>query len=124
MSNSDLGKDFELSSGNSCQLLRVRKGLIPNYCILAFPKTQGEPNPEEVSEMLTLGTSHAQKLAEEFVRELYFLGEMMSRNKRMIAYAFLILTLTGCSSQQLSQAVYDRLKTTECAKTTGDPYCN
>lgn len=67
MSNSDLGKDFELSSGNSCQLLRIRKDLIPNYYILAFPKTQGEPNPEEVSEMLTLGTSHAQKLAEEFV---------------------------------------------------------
>ncbi len=67
MRNSDLGKDFELSSGNSCQLLRIRKDLIPNYYILAFPKTQGEPNPEEVSEMLTLGTSHAQILAEEFV---------------------------------------------------------
>lgn len=65
MSNSDLGKDFELSSGNSCQILRIRKGLIPNYYILAFPKTQGESNPEDVSEMLTLGTSHDQKLVEK-----------------------------------------------------------
>ena len=67
MSNSDLGKDFELSSGNSCQILRIRKDLILNYYILAFPKAQGEPNPEAVSDMLTLGTSHAQKLAKEFV---------------------------------------------------------
>lgn len=67
MSNLNLGNNCELSSENSCQLLRVRKDLIPNYYILAFPKTQGEPNPEEVSEMLTLGISHAQKLAEESV---------------------------------------------------------
>ncbi|MCF6192879.1 MAG: hypothetical protein L3J46_00910 [Kangiellaceae bacterium] len=67
MSNSDLDNKFELSSGNSCQLLRIRKDLIPNYYILAFPKTQGEPSSEEVAEMLKLGTSQAQKLAEEVV---------------------------------------------------------
>lgn len=67
MSNSDLDNKFELSSGNSCQLLRIRKDLIPNYYILAFPKTQGEPNPDEVAEMLKQGTSQAQKLAEEVV---------------------------------------------------------
>ena len=67
MSNFNLDSKFELSSGNTCQLFRIRKDLIPNYYILAFPKTQGEPSPEEVSEMLKLGTSHAQKLAEEIV---------------------------------------------------------
>lgn len=67
MSNSDLEHKFELSSGHSCQLLRIRKDLIPNYYILAFSKTQGEPSPEEVAEMLKLGTFHAQKLAKEVV---------------------------------------------------------
>jgi len=64
---SNLDTKFKLFSGNSCQLLRVRKDLIPNYYILAFPKIQGEPSPEEVAEMLKLGTSHAQKLADEVV---------------------------------------------------------
>lgn len=67
MSHTELENKFELSSGNFCQLVRIRKELIPNYYILAFPKTQGEPSSEEVSEMLKIGTFHAQKLAEEIV---------------------------------------------------------
>ena len=67
MSASNLNRHFELSSGNSCLLLRIRKDLIPNYYILAFPKKQGEPSSEEIAEMLKLGTSHAQMLAEEIV---------------------------------------------------------
>lgn len=63
MSKSDLENKFELSSGNSCQLFRIRKDLIPNYYLLAFPKVQGEPSPAEVTEMLNLGTLHAQQLA-------------------------------------------------------------
>ena len=67
MSDPDLYNQFELSSGNYCRLLRIRKDFIPNYYILAFPKTQGEPSPQEVSEMLKLGTFHAQKLAKEVI---------------------------------------------------------
>ena len=67
MSNSNLNSTFELSSGNSCKLLRIRKDLIPNYYILAFPKIQGEPNSQDITEMLNLGVSHAQRLALEIV---------------------------------------------------------
>lgn len=67
MSNLNCNNEFELSSGKTCQLIRIRKDLIPNYYVLAFPKTQGEPSPIETSEMLTLGTSYAQKLATELV---------------------------------------------------------
>lgn len=63
MSNSKLQKEFRLTTGTLCKLLRIRKDLIPNYYLLAFPKTQGEPSSEEVTEMLTIGTNHAQELA-------------------------------------------------------------
>lgn len=53
MSNLNCNNEFELSSGKTCQLIRIRKDLIPNYYVLAFPKTQG--------------TSYAQKLATELV---------------------------------------------------------
>jgi len=64
---SGLKNKFELSSGNFCQLLRIRRDLIPNYYLLAFPKTQGEPNSSEITEMLNIGTMHAQQLAKEII---------------------------------------------------------
>ena len=64
-----MNKEIVLDTGNICKLLRIRRDLIPNYYLLAFPKSQGEPSAEEVSEMLTLGTSHAQKLALELLND-------------------------------------------------------
>jgi hypothetical protein len=58
-----MNKKMNLSSGNLCKLIRIRKELIPNYYILAFPVSQGEPSPIEITEMLNLGTQHAQNLA-------------------------------------------------------------
>lgn len=64
-----MNQEIVLDTGNICKLLRIRRDLIPNYYLLAFPKSQGEPSAEEVSEMLTLGTSHAQNLALELVND-------------------------------------------------------
>lgn len=62
-----MDKKFNLATGKYCRLLRIRRELIPNYYILAFPVTQGEPTTNEVTEMLNLGTSHAQNLALDIV---------------------------------------------------------
>jgi len=62
-----MSKEFDLTTGNQCRLLRIRRDLIPNYYILAFPITQGEPTSNEVTEMLNLGTAHAQRLALDIV---------------------------------------------------------
>ena len=62
-----MNKEITLETGNKCELLRIRKDLIPNYYLLAFPKTQGEPSAIEIAEMLTLGVLHAQSLAQELL---------------------------------------------------------
>ena len=62
-----MDKSFGLASGKNCRLLRVKKELIPNYYVLAFPITQGEPSPSEVTEMMNLGISRARELALEVV---------------------------------------------------------
>jgi hypothetical protein len=62
-----MDKSFGLASGKNCRLLRVRKELIPNYYVLAFPVTQGEPSPSEVTEMMNLGISRAKELALEVI---------------------------------------------------------
>lgn len=48
----------------------------------------------------------------------------MNHYKKTLVFALAMLALAGCSSQQIGQAIYDSVKTTECSKTTGDPYCN
>lgn len=53
-----------LASGRSCRLIRVERDLIPDYYVLAFPASQGQPGPEEVREMLTYGLERAGQLAE------------------------------------------------------------
>ncbi|MCB1582043.1 MAG: hypothetical protein KDI92_03195 [Xanthomonadales bacterium] len=60
-------QSFELSTGKLCKLLRIKKDLIPNYYILAFPKAQGEPNVDEVSEMVTIGIDFAKAIAKKRV---------------------------------------------------------
>lgn len=60
-------KYIELASGKTCRIIRIRRDLIPNYYILAFPKSQGEPSKEEVSEMVTLGIEYAKSIAKEVI---------------------------------------------------------
>ncbi len=58
-------KDLRLSSGNACQILRIRNGWIPRYYLLSFAKSQGEPTTDEIVEMLTLGVEQAKHLAQQ-----------------------------------------------------------
>jgi hypothetical protein len=58
---------FRLASGKSCLLKRIRNDLIPNYYLLAFPKDQGQPSSNEVTEMLNLGIGHALDLADQLL---------------------------------------------------------
>lgn len=54
-----------LSRGLTCTLYRIRRGMIPDYYLLAFPRSEGEPSPADLSEMLALGMARAQSLARE-----------------------------------------------------------
>jgi hypothetical protein len=54
---------FLLASGRSCELSAIRNDVIPNYYLLAFPVSQGQPSASEVTEMLNLGIGHAQRLS-------------------------------------------------------------
>jgi len=56
--------EIKLNSGRTCKLLCIRNDLIRNYYLLAFPKEFGEPDAIEVTEMLTIGISQAQNIAE------------------------------------------------------------
>ena len=56
---------YVLNSGAECRLLRIKTDLIPNYYLLSFPKTLGEPSKLDVSEMLSLGMQYAQKISLE-----------------------------------------------------------
>ncbi len=60
-----LQESIVLSSGHSCQLIRVRNGWIPRYYLLAFPAAQGEPSADEIAEMMQLGTDRAKSLADQ-----------------------------------------------------------
>ncbi len=62
-------KKIQLASGKESKIIRIRKDLIPNYYILAFPKSQGEPTKDEVSEMVTQGIEFAKKIALEAVKD-------------------------------------------------------
>jgi hypothetical protein len=54
-----------LSSGRNCELIRIERDLIPDYYVLAFPLAQGQPDAEDVREMLTIGLLEAEQLAAE-----------------------------------------------------------
>ena len=58
-----MNTSLNLESGNKCKLLSVKRELIPNYYVLAFPSTQGEQSSSEVTEMLDIGVGYAQDLA-------------------------------------------------------------
>ncbi len=58
-----LQESVALSTGKSCELIRIRNAWIPHYYLLAFPKSQGEPTIIEVSEMMSVGVDRAKHLA-------------------------------------------------------------
>lgn len=61
--------EVHLSTERSCHLIRIRKELIPNYYVLSFPKSQGEPTPIEITEMLVHGIEQAQQLAYDLLKD-------------------------------------------------------
>jgi hypothetical protein len=67
-----------LSTGRTCALVRVRNEWIPKYYLLSFPRSQGEPTPAEVAEMLALGMSKARELAAESVGDPEAFGILYS----------------------------------------------
>lgn len=67
MTSNQTNQKITLASGNICELHRIKRDLIPNYYLLAFPRNQGQPSSSEVSEMLIYGTSKAQELALELL---------------------------------------------------------
>ena len=67
MTSNQTNQRMTLASGNICELHRIKRDLIPNYYLLAFPGNQGQPSSSEVSEMLIYGTSKAQELALELL---------------------------------------------------------
>lgn len=60
-------KTLSLTSGKRCELSAIRRDIIPNYYLLAFPIEQGQPSASEVTEMLNLGIGHAQELSRELL---------------------------------------------------------
>lgn len=63
MTKNHIVDTFTLKSGAECKLLSIRNDLIPDYYLLCFPRTLGEPSDIDVTEMLTLGVQYAQKIA-------------------------------------------------------------
>ena len=60
-----IADQFILSSGRSCTLYRIERDMIPDYYSLTFPRSDGEPAPADLAEMLVLGMTRAQQLARE-----------------------------------------------------------
>ena len=62
-----MGHQISLASGNTCFLRHIKKELIPNYYVLFFPQENGEPTPNEVTEMFQVGVEYAQSLANQYL---------------------------------------------------------
>lgn len=60
-------ESIPLSTGKTCELVRMRDAWIPHYYLLAFPNSQGEPTATDVSEMMSVGVERAKHLAQEYV---------------------------------------------------------
>src|SRR5436190_20085745 len=69
---------ISLSTGRECEVVRVRNEWIPMYYVLAFPTSQGEPTPAEISEMLALGVNKARELAKKVVGDAEAFGVLYS----------------------------------------------
>ena len=62
-----IAERFILSGGRACTLCRIQRDMIPDYYLLTFPRSGGEPPPADLAEMLVLGMTRAQQLARERV---------------------------------------------------------
>jgi len=56
-------RTFTLASGRNCRLIRIKRDPIPYYYVLAFPLAQGQPDAEDIREMLVIGMARAERLA-------------------------------------------------------------
>lgn len=74
----EVNERLPLSTGRTCALVRVRNEWIPKYYVLSFPKSEGEPTPAEVVEMLALGMAKARELALEAVGDPEAFGILYS----------------------------------------------
>lgn len=50
-----IAEQFVLSSGRSCTLYRILHDMIPDYYLLSFPRSDGEPPPADLAEPLAQG---------------------------------------------------------------------
>jgi len=78
MNQKTLQESVALSTGRSCELVRVRNGWIPRYYLLAFPRSQGQPTIAEVAEMMAIGVGRAKDLALESVGDAEAYGLIYS----------------------------------------------
>jgi len=60
-------KQINLSTGRVCEIIKIERDLIPNYYLVAFPITNGQPIAAEVTEMLTIGIKKAKLIAKKIV---------------------------------------------------------
>jgi hypothetical protein len=78
VSSKEINESVRLSTGRTCTILRVRNEWIPKYYLLTSPKSEGEPTPAEIAEMLALGLDKARELASEFVGDPEAFGVLYS----------------------------------------------
>lgn len=64
-----LKEQINLSSGRVCELIKIQRDMIPNYYLVAFPKSNGHPNSSEITEMIGLGISKAKMIAKEMLND-------------------------------------------------------
>lgn len=60
-----LKESFSLKSGKTYEIIKIRKNLIPNYYLITFPKTQGQPDIADITEMLHAGIENAKVISKE-----------------------------------------------------------
>jgi hypothetical protein len=78
-------------------LLRIRRDLIPDYYLLTFPRSAGEPAPAELAEMLSIGMSRAQDLAFQRIGDRGAFSVLYSgySARREVGWHIHIVLLTG-----------------------------
>ena len=58
---------INLSSGRTCELIKIQRDMIPNYYLVAFPVSHGPPQATEITEMITIGVNKAKQIAKEIL---------------------------------------------------------
>ena len=47
--------------------MKIQRDTIPNYSLLVFPKTNGQPNSNEIKEMISFGIIKAREIGSEII---------------------------------------------------------